>query len=190
MNKPVIIDNYDSFTYNLVYQVEEVTGERPVVLRNDQVDYDILDNCSHIILSPGPGLPEEAADLLNIIDRYKESKPILGVCLGHQAIVESFGGSLRNLDVVHHGVSTQVQVIDLSEKLFSGLTDLFNVGRYHSWVADNEQMPDILNISCVDKEGEIMAIAHKTLPIKGVQFHPESILTENGTRIIKNFLKL
>lgn len=190
MVKPVIIDNYDSFTYNLVFQVEQVIGTRPLVMRNDEVDYHELDECSHIILSPGPGVPSEAADLLKVIEMYRDKKPILGVCLGHQAIVESYGGTICNLDEVHHGVSTQVRVTDLSEKLFSGMTDLFNVGRYHSWVAEEATMPKELKITCIDGEKEIMAISHQTLPVKGVQFHPESILTDNGVRIIRNFLKL
>ena len=188
MSKTVIIDNYDSFTYNLVYQVEQVSGVRPDVIRNDEIKLEELNQYDHIILSPGPGLPKDAGQLLEVIKLYYDKKPVLGVCLGHQAIVESFGGELINLDQVHHGVSAQLKIIDLREQLFRGMTDLFNAGRYHSWVADRKSMPDILSVTCVDSVGEIMGVSHKQFPVKGVQFHPESILTENGDKIIRNFL--
>ena len=189
-SKTVIIDNYDSFTYNLVYQVEQVSGIRPDVIRNDEIMLEDLDQYDHIILSPGPGLPNEAGQLLAVIGQYFDKKPILGVCLGHQAIVEHFGGQLINLDEVHHGVSTQLQIIDLREQIFRGMTDLFYAGRYHSWVADNNAIPECMSVTCVDVEGEVMGISHNQYPVKGVQFHPESILTEYGDKIIRNFLNL
>ena len=190
MTKIVIIDNYDSFTYNLVYQVEKVSDQRPAVIRNDEIDFNQLDKYTHIILSPGPGLPKDAGQLMEVIERYHDKKAILGVCLGHQAIVESFGGNLSNLDVVHHGVSAQLKIIDLTEQIFRGMTDLFNAGRYHSWVASKNSIPSELEVTCIDDEGEVMGVTHKELPVKGVQFHPESILTEDGDKIIRNFLKL
>ena len=189
-SKTVIIDNYDSFTYNLVYQVEQVSGLRPDVIRNDEIMLEDLDQYDHIILSPGPGLPNEAGQLMAVIGQYFDKKPILGVCLGHQAIVEHFGGHLINLDEVHHGVSTQLQIIDLREQIFRGMTDLFYAGRYHSWVADNNTIPEGMSVTCVDGEGEVMGISHNQYPVKGVQFHPESILTESGDKIIRNFLNI
>ena len=190
MSKTLIIETYDSLTYNLVYQVEQVSGRRPDVVRNDKIDFDQLEQYTHIILSPGPGLPKDAGQLMAVIDRFGDRKVILGVCLGHQAIVESFGGKLTNLEEVHHGVSAQLKIIDLTEQLFRGMTDLFIAGRYHSWVANKTTIPDKLEVTCVDGEGEIMGVSHKKLPVKGVQFHPESILTEDGDKIIRNFLKL
>jgi anthranilate synthase component 2 len=190
MTKAVIIDNYDSFTYNLVYQVEQVSGCRPDVVRNDAIDFDQLDKYTHLILSPGPGLPKDAGQLMEVIERFYNKKAILGVCLGHQAIVECFGGDLINLDQVHHGVSAELRIIDLTEQLFRGMTDLFRAGRYHSWVAGQNNIPEELTVTCVDDEGEVMGVTHKTLPLKGVQFHPESILTEDGDKIIRNFLNM
>lgn len=181
-----IIDNYDSFTYNLVQQCRDFSDDISV-FKNDKIDYDFIDNSSHIILSPGPGIPSEANDLTEVINRYHQSKPIFGVCLGHQAIGEFFGASLKNLDTVYHGIKSEIQ-LDKST-LFNDFPDRIEVGRYHSWViTDIHQAPDIESIAS-DSAKEIMALQHKTLPVYGVQFHPESVLTPQGKQIIKNFLE-
>lgn len=186
--KVLIIDNYDSFTYNLVHLVKVVTKQLPVVLRNDDARLDTIDEYSHIILSPGPGIPSEAGKLLQVIRQMADKKPILGVCLGHQAIAEAFGAKLLNLDKVYHGVSDKMRIIKFNETLYSGMTDIFTAARYHSWVVDRKAVPDNLEINCVDSKGQIMGLTHKEYPVKGVQFHPESYLSEFGERIIYNFL--
>jgi len=190
MGKVLIIDNYDSFTYNLVHAVTQLTHESPSVRRNDKISMDEIESFSHLILSPGPGLPKEAGSLLQIISTFAERKPILGVCLGHQAIVEAFGGSLINLDHVFHGVSAQLQITKLDEQIYSGMTDLFTAARYHSWVANSDDLPDDLEVNCIDSEQRIMGVTHKKYPVKGVQFHPESFLTNQGYKIFRNFLKI
>lgn len=180
-----IIDNYDSFTYNLVQQCKDISKDIQV-FKNDRIDYDCLNQSTHIVLSPGPGIPSEANDLINVIDRYHQSKAILGVCLGHQAIGEFFGSSLKNLDTVHHGIKSEITLEP--SKLFSGISSKIDVGRYHSWVInDITRAPELTPIA-YDSNKEIMALEHKTLPIYGVQFHPESVLTPLGINIIKNFL--
>jgi anthranilate synthase component 2 len=186
--KILIIDNYDSFTYNLVFLVKKVAKTDPVVIRNDDPALDDIDDYSHIILSPGPGIPSEAGKLLEVITRMAPVKPILGVCLGHQAIAEAFGGKLLNLDKVYHGVSDTMKIIKLNETLYSGMTDIFTAARYHSWVVDKKHMPQDLEINCIDGSGQIMGLNHRTYNVKGVQFHPESYLSEYGERIIDNFL--
>jgi anthranilate synthase component 2 len=184
----LIIDNYDSFTYNLVYLVKKITKVNPAVIRNDSKELDNLDQYSHIILSPGPGVPAEAGRLLEVIKKMAPRKPILGVCLGHQAIAEAFGGSLLNLDTVYHGVSDTMKIVKLNESLFSGMTDIFTAARYHSWVVDKTNLPAELEINCVDDNGQIMGLSHRSFNVKGVQFHPESYLSEYGEKIIFNFL--
>ncbi len=186
--KILIIDNYDSFTYNLVFLVKKVAKTDPVVIRNDDPALDDIDDYTHIILSPGPGIPSEAGKLLEVITRMAPHKPILGVCLGHQAIAEAFGGKLLNLDKVYHGVSDTMKIIKLNETLYSGMTDIFTAARYHSWVVDKQHIPSELEINCIDGNGQIMGLNHRTLNVKGVQFHPESYLSEYGERIIDNFL--
>lgn len=186
--KVLIIDNYDSFTYNLVYLVKKVSNVSPVVLRNDSEDLNDIDEFTHIILSPGPGVPDEAGRLIEIIKKMAPSKPILGVCLGLQAIAEAFGGSLINLDTVYHGVSDTMKIIKLNESLYSGMTDIFTAARYHSWVVDKSNLPAELEINCIDDNGRIMGLSHRNLNVKGVQFHPESYLSEYGEKIIFNFL--
>ena len=186
--KVLIIDNYDSFTYNLVYLVKKVSNVAPVVLRNDSEDLNDIDEFTHIILSPGPGVPDEAGRLIEIIKKMAPSKPILGVCLGLQAIAEAFGGSLINLDTVYHGVSDTMKIIKLNESLYSGMTDIFTAARYHSWVVDKSNLPAELEINCIDDNGRIMGLSHRNLNVKGVQFHPESYLSEYGEKIIFNFL--
>jgi anthranilate synthase component 2 len=188
--KVLIIDNYDSFTYNLVHLVSEVTGAKPDVIRNDSDLLDNLDSYTHIILSPGPGIPAEAGKLLKVIKEQYNLRPILGVCLGHQAIAEAFGGDLINLEHVFHGVSDTMKITKLNEHLFSGMTDIFKAARYHSWVVNDKSFPEELEINCVDNNGQIMGLTHKEFPVKGVQFHPESYLSEYGKRIISNFLNL
>ena len=186
--KVLIIDNYDSFTYNLVYLVKKVSDTTPVVLRNDSPDLDDIDSFTHIILSPGPGVPSEAGRLIEIINKMAPNKPILGVCLGLQAIAEAFGGSLVNLDTVYHGVSDTMKIIKLNESLYTGMTDIFTAARYHSWVVDKTNLPPQLEINCIDRNGQIMGLSHRQLNVKGVQFHPESYLSEYGEKIIYNFL--
>lgn len=184
--KIVLIDNYDSFTYNLVHLIEKVTDVIPVVIRNDEVCIDALAAYDLIVLSPGPGIPSEAGKLCEIIQKYYLTKPIFGVCLGLQAIVEVFGGTLENLETVYHGVSTEIDIIDKNSKIFKNLNTNLMVGRYHSWVASFTDFPSEFEITAVDKNNKIMAIEHHSLPIYAVQFHPESILTPDGEQILRN----
>lgn len=186
--KTVIIDNYDSFTYNLSHLVKELGAEVSVV-RNDRFTLGDIDAFDKIILSPGPGIPSEAGLLLDVIRHYAGKKPILGVCLGHQAIGEAFGGTLENLSEVFHGVATPCHII-AEDPLFKGIAPEFEVGRYHSWVVSKENFPDCLEITAVSDEGQVMALRHRTMEIHGIQFHPESVLTPEGRIIIQNFLAL
>lgn len=186
--KTVIIDNYDSFTYNLSHLVKELGAEVSVV-RNDRFALDDIDAFDKIILSPGPGIPTEAGLLLDVIRRYAGKKPILGVCLGHQAIGEAFGGTLENLSEVFHGVATPCHII-AQDPLFKGIAPEFEVGRYHSWVVSKENFPECLEITAVSDEGQVMALRHRTMEIHGIQFHPESVLTPEGRTIIQNFIAL
>ena len=187
MKKIVVIDNYDSFTYNLVHYLEDLNCE-VTVFRNDEFDMEELEAFDKIVLSPGPGIPDEAGFLKDVIREYAKSKSILGVCLGQQAIGEVFGGSLINLDKVYHGVATKITVLVNDEKLFDGLEKQFEVGRYHSWVVSTENFPEILEITSVDENGQIMSLRHKNLDVRGVQFHPESVLTPNGKKILENWV--
>lgn len=187
MKKIVIIDNYDSFTYNLSHLVKEM-GVQVTVYRNDKFQLEQLEEFDKIILSPGPGIPEEAGLLLDVIRTYAGRKPILGVCLGHQAIGQVFGGKLTNLPDVYHGVETPVHIIS-QDYIFDTLPDTFQVGRYHSWVVDRENFPSCLEITSVSDEGYIMSLRHREYDIKGIQYHPESILTPCGKIIIKNWLE-
>ncbi len=184
--KIIIIDNYDSFTYNLYHLVREL-GADCDVLRNDQFSLENLSIYDKIILSPGPGIPKEAGLTLDVIKRYAQNKPILGVCLGHQAIGEAFGGSLTNLSKVYHGVQTKAQIIK-DDFMFKGLPKEIQVGRYHSWVVDEETLPSCLEITAKSEDGQIMALRHKEYKVRGIQFHPESVLTPKGKTIIKNWL--
>ena len=187
MKHLVLIDNYDSFTYNLVHYFETLRV-KVSVLRNDEFDIDELELFDYIVLSPGPGLPKEAGLLLDVIKTYASSKKILGICLGLQAIVEAFGGSLKNLPSVYHGVSSELKNIDGNDVLFRSIPQPIEVGRYHSWVANLNDFPDCLKVTAFDQEGNIMAIRHQSLDIAAVQFHPESILTPNGLQMLKNWL--
>ncbi|HRI20451.1 MAG TPA: aminodeoxychorismate/anthranilate synthase component II [Panacibacter sp.] len=192
--KILVFDNYDSFTYNLVHLVEKIIHEKVHVYRNDQIPLEKVKEYDKIILSPGPGIPNEAGLLLPLIKEYAVSKSILGVCLGHQAIGESFGGTLTNLTSVYHGVATPIKVKSENSKvkseLFEGLPEEFEVGRYHSWVVDRNNFPDELEITAEDELGFIMGLQHKTFDVQGVQFHPESVLTPSGEKIMRNWLKV
>lgn len=186
MKKIVVIDNYDSFTYNLVHYLEALDAE-VTVLRNDEFEIEDLSGFEKIVLSPGPGTPGEAGLLKEVILKYASTKSILGVCLGQQAIAEVFGGHLENLDQVHHGVSTKIEIIVDDELLFETLPKQIEVGRYHSWVVQ-APLPEILEITALDELGQIMALRHKYFDVRAVQFHPESILTPDGSQILQNWL--
>jgi anthranilate synthase component II len=187
--KILVLDNYDSFTYNLVHILKELThGGQVDVYRNDQISLDDVDNYDKIVLSPGPGVPDEAGILKPLIARYGATKSIFGVCLGCQAIAEVYGGKLINLNKVYHGVATQVNIVDNNDRSFRHLVDTIEAGRYHSWVVDPDNVPNELNVSATDNEGHIMALYHQTHDVRGVQFHPESVLTPSGKQIIANFL--
>lgn len=216
--KILVFDNYDSFTYNLVHLVEKILHQKVEVHRNDQIPLEEVKAYDKIILSPGPGIPEEAGLLLPLIKEYAASKSILGVCLGHQAIGQAFGGKLINLSTVYHGVATPVQLVNREKangkgqkakekqkvgasndashspltthhSLFYGLPNEFEVGRYHSWVVSEEDFPQDLEITARDANNYIMALQHKTYDVQGVQFHPESVLTPRGEEILRNWLK-
>ncbi len=186
--KILVFDNYDSFTYNLVHLVEKITHEKVAVFRNDQIALDDVKVYDKIILSPGPGIPEEAGLLLPLIKRYASTKSILGVCLGHQAIGQAFGGTLKNLDKVYHGVATKINILNQDAPILRGMGNEVEVGRYHSWIVDKENFPTDLEITAVDDNGYIMALQHKTFDVQGVQFHPESILTPDGEKMLRNWL--
>jgi len=187
--KIIVIDNYDSFVYNLVHYIEELNCEVHV-LRNDQFHMEDLERYDKILLSPGPGIPEEAGLLKEVIKTYAGKKPILGVCLGQQAIGEVFGGSLTNLSKVFHGVATKAEIIVDDEPLFKGLGKEIKIGRYHSWVVNKEDFPASLEITSLDDRGQIMSLRHRELDIRGVQFHPESVLTPKGKAMIKNWIEM
>jgi anthranilate synthase component 2 len=185
--KILIIDNYDSFTYNLVQYIQEILDQRVDVYRNDAISLEEVNNYDAIVLSPGPGLPKDAGIMPELIKKYAGQKPILGVCLGHQAIVEAFGGDLENLERVYHGMETPIRIIGGKNDLFETLPETINVGRYHSWVAKKEDLPECIEVTAIDEKGEVMAIQHKDFKIRGVQFHPESIMTKDGKVMLKNF---
>ena len=192
MAKILVFDNYDSFTYNLVHLVEKIIHQKVDVYRNDEIAMEKVKDYDKIILSPGPGIPEEAGLLLPLIKEYASSKSILGVCLGHQAIGEAFGGRLVNLSTVYHGVATEITVgtpgsVTRSE-LFNGLPDKLEVGRYHSWIVSDEDFPAELEVTARDENNFIMGLQHKTFDVQGVQFHPESVLTPQGEKIMRNWL--
>lgn len=182
----LIIDNYDSFTYNIVHAIRSL-GVEPDIYRNDMIDIDAIDSYDKIIISPGPGIPSEAGIVPEMLRRYASSKPILGICLGHQAIGERFGATLKNLPNVYHGVKSTITV-HKPDYLFENLPDTLDVGRYHSWVVGKEGFPDCLEILATSPDGEIMALRHREYDIRGVQFHPESILTPEGINILRNWI--
>ncbi len=187
MKKIAVIDNYDSFTYNLVHYLEDLDCT-VTVFRNDDFELEELQVFDKILLSPGPGIPDDAGLTKQVIQTYGPQKSILGVCLGQQAIGEVFGGKIRNLNTVYHGIATQIKVIVEDETLFKNLDKVIAVGRYHSWVVSTDDFPEALDITSVDENGQIMSLRHKTLDIKGVQFHPESVLTPFGKKIMENWV--
>ena len=187
--KILVFDNYDSFTYNLVHLVQKIIPGKVDVYRNDEIRMEKVAEYDKIILSPGPGIPSEAGMLLQLIKEYADKKSILGVCLGHQAIGEAFGAKLFNLSTVYHGVATPCQLAIDNCKLFTGLPEEISVGRYHSWILSEEGFPDELEITAKDDNGYIMALQHKKYDVQGVQFHPESVLTPDGEKILRNWLK-
>ena len=187
--KILVFDNYDSFTYNLVHLVEKITHQKVDVFRNDQISLEQVNDYDKIILSPGPGVPSEAGLLLPLIMQYAATKSILGVCLGHQAIGEAFGASLKNLSKVYHGVATPIQILNTQAPILKNLGNTVEVGRYHSWIVSDKDFPsNELEITAVDENGFIMALQHKKYDVQGVQFHPESVLTPKGEIIIQNWL--
>lgn len=190
--KILVFDNYDSFTYNLVHLVEKILHNKVDVVRNDQIPLEKVKDYDKIILSPGPGVPIEAGLLLPLIKEYASTKSILGVCLGHQAIGEAFGGKLVNLSTVYHGVATPIHFSNgntsAKSHLFDGLPNEIEVGRYHSWIVSDEKFPQDLEVTARDANNYIMALQHKKFDVQGVQFHPESVLTPEGERIMKNWL--
>ena len=191
MNKPckvVVIDNYDSFTYNLAHLVKEL-GASVTVYRNDQFSLNQLEPFDKILLSPGPGIPSEAGLLTDVIRTYAGRKPMLGVCLGHQAIGEVFGAKLSNLPEVYHGVATPCELVG-HDALFAGMESRFTIGRYHSWVVSREDFPETLEVTALSDDGNIMALRHRNYAIWGIQFHPESVLTPDGRQIIANWLEM
>jgi len=188
MENIVVIDNYDSFTYNLVHALGQITGEKVDVFRNDKLELDDLEKYSHIVLSPGPGIPDEAGMLKDIIRTYAPRKRLLGVCLGHQAIAEVFGAELINIRKVFHGVATTIKILDSEDYLFRNIPDNFEGGRYHSWIVSDKRLPANLKITAKATDGEIMGMSHTEYDVKGVQFHPESILTKCGIDILTNWI--
>ncbi|WP_258104332.1 aminodeoxychorismate/anthranilate synthase component II [Marinoscillum sp. MHG1-6] len=191
MKKVLVIDNYDSFTYNLVHILRELgMTDSMEVHRNDKISVDYAGGFENILLSPGPGLPKDAGIMPEVIKQYASSKNILGVCLGHQGISENFGGKLFNLTQVFHGVATKAILTENRDQLFAGIPDEFMVCRYHSWAVEPEGIPSELAVTALDEEGNVMAVKHKDYNVRGVQFHPESIMTEHGIQMIKNWLSI
>ena len=186
--KILVLDNYDSFTYNLVQYVQEIVGHKIDVFRNDAISLDEVAAYDKIILSPGPGLPKDAGIMPALIKRYAPTKHIFGVCLGHQAIGEAFGGTLHNIAKVYHGVATPIKIVDGNSLVFRGLPATIEAGRYHSWVVEKHNLPDCLQVTAIDEEGVIMAMRHEKYNVRGVQFHPESVMTPTGMAMLRNFI--
>lgn len=190
MKKIIVIDNYDSFTYNLVQIVEKLTGARPDVHRNDEITVEAAGRYDKILISPGPGIPSEAGICIDLIRTYAASKSILGICLGHQAICEAFGGRILNLTTVYHGIASPVRIKAPDDPLLKNIPGIIMAGRYHSWVVSKKHLPECFTVTCEDENGIIMGITHRDFDVRGLQFHPESVLTEKGPEIIKNWLNL
>lgn len=188
--KILVLDNYDSFTYNLVQAIESISGEKVEVRRNDRITLEEIDWFDKIVLSPGPGVPEEAGIMKDVIRTYAGKKSILGVCLGHQAIGEVFGGKLSNLEKVFHGVATAMTLEVNDDPVFKDIPQKFLGGRYHSWIVDRASLPECLEITATEENGQIMAMRHKEYDVRGVQFHPESVLTEYGRKLIENWVRM
>ena len=187
--KLLVLDNYDSFTYNLVYILREL-GQKPDVIRNDKIALDAVGQYDKIMLSPGPGLPSEAGIMQELVREYGPTKSILGICLGHQGIGEVYGAHLDNLGDVLHGVAHRATVTDRAEQLFTDIPDELTVGRYHSWTVVPDSLPVDLRITAVDEQGRVMGLAHTRYDVRGLQFHPESVLTEHGVKMLENWLKI
>ncbi len=187
--KLLVLDNYDSFTYNLVY-ILRALGARPDVVRNNKIALDAVDQYDKILLSPGPGIPSEAGIMQDLVREYGPTKSILGICLGHQGIGEVYGARLENLGDVLHGVAHRTTITDRSEQLFTDIPDQLTVGRYHSWTVVPDSMPADLRVTAVDEQGRVMALAHTRFDVRGLQFHPESVLTDNGVKMLENWLSL
>lgn len=188
--KIMVLDNYDSFTYNLVHILKELSGGPVDVFRNDEISLKDVGRFDKILISPGPGLPDQAGITKEMINRYGATKSILGVCLGCQAIAEVYGGSLINLEKVFHGIETNIHVLNEGNILFKGIPDVFTAGRYHSWVVSEDGLPSVIKITAKDDEGSIMAVEHSTYDVMGVQFHPESVMTKHGKQILNNWLHI
>ncbi len=188
--KVLLIDNYDSFTFNLAHALRAMPEVVLTIVKNDALHVPAVSEYDKVIISPGPGLPGDNGCILEVIRSYFARKPILGVCLGHQAIAQAFGGRLLNLPRVHHGVASMVQVLDRKDILFRDIATPFEAGRYHSWVCDPDYLPAPLRITAVDATGAIMACRHRDFPVHGIQFHPESILTPDGDKMLRNFIRL
>lgn len=189
MSKILILDNHDSFVYNLHQYVEEISGQKVAIAKNDSISIGEIEEFEIIVLSPGPGIPEEAGILLPLIETYAPSKRIFGVCLGHQAIAQAFGATLENPKKVFHGIESVIEVTDFSDTTFRFLPYQFNVGRYHSWIVSRDNFPSELSITAVDEENNIMALRHNTYDVRGVQFHPESIMTPFGRQMLESVIK-
>ena len=187
--KILVLDNYDSFTYNLVHIIREL-GHEPDIFRNDKIGLDEVKKYDKILLSPGPGIPDEAGNMKSIIKEFGTSKSILGVCLGHQGIAEVYGSTLHNIPLVLHGVTSKLMVIAPEEKIYKGLPVSFNVTHYHSWAVVPESIPDDLEVTAVNAEGLVMSITHRKNDVRGVQFHPESVMTEHVKQIMENWIKI
>ncbi len=184
----LLLDNYDSFTWNLHHYLTQLSGEPVIVKRNDEISLSEASDYKSIVLSPGPGLPADAGIMPELILKYGHEVPIFGICLGHQAIGEAYGAKLTNLDTVLHGVQRAVFIEKPEDRIFKGLPDKINSGHYHSWVLSSNEIPDELEVTARDADGVVMAISHKTFPISGVQFHPESVMTDYGMQIMENWL--
>lgn len=188
--KILVIDNYDSFTYNLVHILKELTKGTVDVFRNDEITLKEIEKYDKILISPGPGLPDQAGVTKEMISHFAPSKSILGVCLGCQAIAEVFGGSLINLENVYHGVETKIIVLREGEKLFTGIPETFTAGRYHSWVVNAAGLPPEMIITAKDEQGSVMALSHRSYDVRGVQFHPESVMTMYGKQMLQNWINI
>ena len=190
MKKIIVIDNYDSFTYNLVHVIEKLTGKYPDVYRNDEIAIEKIGEYDKILISPGPGIPSESGICLDLIRKYSPTRSILGICLGHQAICEAFDGRILNLSTVYHGIASPVKIKAADDPLLKNIPPIIMAGRYHSWVVSKKHLPECFKITCEDENGIIMGISHRNYDVRGLQFHPESVLTEYGTEIIRNWIDL
>lgn len=186
----ILIDNHDSFVFNLYRYLNEIIPGKVTVFKNDRIDFDAIERSRSIVISPGPDVPSNAGQLFEVLEKFHDKKPVLGICLGHQAIFEFFGGELYKLDQVYHGIQSKIMITGPKNVLFKGISSPFLAGRYHSWAGRKSSLPQSLDVICEDESGSVMGIAHKALPVFGVQFHPESIMTPDGRKMIKNFISV